>query len=186
MSAVRDFRNVALAVGWRTLHNVLHNPSLLIPGLMFPLLNFVAFAGGLSRLRHIPGFDYPPGYAGFQFCFVLLQSAAFGGVFTGFGIARDFEYGFSRRLMLARLRGAAGSSPATRSARSIRWLITPVVVTARRVRAGHADQGLAGSTSPASTCSPSSSTSPSSSGPAASRCASSRCRPARSCRRPCS
>ena len=89
MSAVRDFRNVALAVGWRTLHNVLHNPSLLIPGLMFPLLNFIAFAGGLSRLRHIPGFDYPPGYAGFQFCFVLLQSAAFGGVFTGFGIARD-------------------------------------------------------------------------------------------------
>ena len=65
--------------------------------MIFPLLNFIAFAGGLSRLRHIPGFDYAPGYAGFQFCFVLLQSAAFGGVFTGFGIARDFEYGFSRR-----------------------------------------------------------------------------------------
>ena len=104
MRAVRDFRNVAFAVGWRTIHNVLHNPSLLIPGMVFPLLNFVAFAGGLSRLRHIPGFDYPPGYAGFQFCFVLLQSAAFGGVFTGFGIARDFEYGFSRRLMLASTR----------------------------------------------------------------------------------
>ena len=98
---IRDFRNVALGVGWRTLHNVLHNPSLLIPGIVFPLLNFVAFYGGLSRLRHLSGFDYAPGYAGFQFCFVLLQSAAFGGVFTGFGIARDFEYGFSRRLMLA-------------------------------------------------------------------------------------
>jgi ABC-2 type transport system permease protein len=33
--------------------------------------------------------------------FVLLQSAAFGGVFTGFGIARDFERGFARRLMIA-------------------------------------------------------------------------------------
>ena len=91
MSAVRDFRNVALAVGWRTLHNVLHNPSLLIPGLMFPLLNFIAFAGGLSRLRHIPGFDYPPGYAGFQFCFVLLQSGALGGGVTRVGVARAVE-----------------------------------------------------------------------------------------------
>ena len=33
--------------------------------------------------------------------FVLLQSAAFAGVFTGFGIARDFETGFARRLLLA-------------------------------------------------------------------------------------
>jgi ABC-2 type transport system permease protein len=33
--------------------------------------------------------------------FVLLQSAAFGGVFTGFGIARDFESGFARRFLLA-------------------------------------------------------------------------------------
>ena len=33
--------------------------------------------------------------------FVLCQSAAFGGVFTGFGIARDFETGFVRRLLLA-------------------------------------------------------------------------------------
>jgi hypothetical protein len=33
----RDFRNAAFAVGWRTIHNVFHNPSLLFPGLMFPL-----------------------------------------------------------------------------------------------------------------------------------------------------
>ena len=80
---------------------------------MFPLLNFAAFAGGLSRLRHLAGFDYAPGYAGFQFFFVLLQSAAFGGVFTGFGIARDFEYGFSRRLLLA-------AAPAQRDHRRLR------------------------------------------------------------------
>ena len=49
----------------------------------------------------MPGFDYEPGYTAFQFVFVLLQSAAFGGVFTGFGIARDFESGFARRLLLA-------------------------------------------------------------------------------------
>ena len=49
----------------------------------------------------MPGFDFPSGYTAFQFVFVLLQAAAFGGVFTGFGIASDFENGFSRRLMLA-------------------------------------------------------------------------------------
>ena len=41
-----------------------------------------------------------PGYTSFQFVFVFLQSAAFGGVFTGFAVARDFESGFARRLLL--------------------------------------------------------------------------------------
>ena len=92
---------VARGVAWRTLHNVFTNPSLLLPSLIFPLFFFVAFAGGLSRVGDIPGFDFPPGYTAFQFVFVLMQSAAFGGVFTGFGIARDFESGFARRLLLA-------------------------------------------------------------------------------------
>jgi ABC-2 type transport system permease protein len=142
VTAVRDFRHVALAVGWRTIHNVLHNPSLLIPGMVFPLLNFLAFAGGLSRLRHIPGFDYPPGYAGFQFCFVLLQSAAFGGVFTGFGIARDFEYGFSRRLMLAAPR-RSGVIAGYGIGALARWLITSVAVTAVALIAGMRIKGSA-------------------------------------------
>ncbi len=132
---IRDFRNVALGVGWRTLHNVLHNPSLLIPGIVFPLLNFIAFYGGLSRLRHLSGFDYAPGYAGFQFCFVLLQSAAFGGVFTGFGIARDFEYGFSRRLMLASPR-RSGLIAGYAIGALIRWLITASILTAVAFIAG--------------------------------------------------
>ena len=93
--------SVARGVAWRTLHNVLTNPSLLLPSLIFPLFFFTAFAGGLSSIRHVPGFHYPAGYTAFQFSFVLLQSAAFGGVFTGFGIARDFESGFARRLLLA-------------------------------------------------------------------------------------
>src|SRR4051812_30168840 len=99
---------VARGVAWRTLHNVLTNPSLLIPSLVFPLFFFTAFAGGLSNIRHVPGFDFPSGYTAFQFVFVLLQSAAFGGVFTGFGIARDFESGFARRLLLAAPHPAGG------------------------------------------------------------------------------
>jgi ABC-2 type transport system permease protein len=131
----RDFRNAAFAVGWRTIHNVFHNPSLLFPGLMFPLLNFAAFAGGLSRLRHLEGFDYAPGYAGFQFSFVLIQSAAFGGVFTGFGIARDFEYGFSRRLMLAAAR-RSGIIAGYAIGALVRWILTAVIVTGVAVLAG--------------------------------------------------
>ena len=119
---------VAQGVAWRTLHNVVTNPSLLLPSLIFPLFFFTAFAGGLSRISDVPGFDYPNGYTAFQFVFVLLQSAVFGGVFTGFGIARDFENGFARRLLLAapnRLGIVLGYALAATG----RWLITASFLT---------------------------------------------------------
>jgi ABC-type multidrug transport system permease subunit len=100
-------RSVALAVAWRNLHNFLTNPALLVPALLFPLFFFAAFAGGLSRVSEAPSFDYSAGYTAFQFGFVLMQASAFGGVFTGFGMARDFETGFGRRLMLAAPRRGA-------------------------------------------------------------------------------
>ena len=86
---------------WRSTHNFLTNPAFILPSLIFPLFFFTAFAGGLSSVGDVPGFDYAPGYTAFQYCFVLLQASAFGGVFTGFGIASDFENGFARRLLLA-------------------------------------------------------------------------------------
>jgi ABC-2 type transport system permease protein len=95
------FRAIAGAVGWRSIHNFFTNPALLVPALIFPFFFFAAFAGGLSAVGDVPGFDFPSGYTAFQYVFVLLQSAAFGGVFTGFGIARDFETGFARRFLLA-------------------------------------------------------------------------------------
>ena len=70
---VSSFTSVARGVAWRTLHNVFTTPSLLLPSLMFPLLNFTAFAGGLSSLTQVQDFDYPPGYTAFQFVFILLQ-----------------------------------------------------------------------------------------------------------------
>jgi ABC-2 type transport system permease protein len=91
---------VARAVGWRNVHNWFTNPALIIPSLMFPLFFFTAFAGGLSRVQSIPGFDYEAGYTTWIYGFVLLQASTFGGVFTGFSVARDFESGFARRLML--------------------------------------------------------------------------------------
>jgi ABC-2 type transport system permease protein len=97
---MRRFADVAGAVAWRSIHKFTTNPSLLLPSIVFPLFFFTAFAGGLSSVGDVPGFDFPSGYTAFQFVFVLLQASAFGGVFTGFGIAGDFEQGFARRLML--------------------------------------------------------------------------------------
>jgi ABC-2 type transport system permease protein len=104
---MREFRSVAVAVAWRNLHNFFGKPALLVPALLFPLFFFTAFAGGLSSIAQAPGFEYPSGYTTFQFGFVLLQASAFGGVFTGFAIARDFESGFGRRMMLAAPRRSA-------------------------------------------------------------------------------
>jgi ABC-2 type transport system permease protein len=132
---MRATLSVALAVGWRMLHKNFTTPSLLLPGLAFPLFFFTAFAGGLSRVNDVPGFDFPVGYTAFQFVFVLLQSAAFAGVFTGFGIVGDFESGFARRLMIAApdrrgiLLGYAIGALG-------RWTFTATVLTAVALAAG--------------------------------------------------
>jgi ABC-2 type transport system permease protein len=126
---------VARGVAWRMLHNVFTNPSLLIPSLVFPLFFFTAFAGGLSRVENAPGFDFPSGYTAFQFVFVLIQSAAFGGVFTGFGIARDFESGFARRLLLA-APNRTGIVLGYAAAAVVRWIATATVLTVVALIAG--------------------------------------------------
>jgi ABC-2 type transport system permease protein len=101
MSTVARTRAVALSVAWRSIHNAFTNPAILLPSIMFPLFFFVAFAGGLSGVQNVPNFNFKSGYTSFQFAFVCVQAAAFGGVFTGFAIAADFEFGFARRLLLA-------------------------------------------------------------------------------------
>ena len=103
--APRDARGrllgVARAVAWRSLKTFYSNPALFMPSLLFPLMFFVAFTGGLSKIGDLPGFDYPKGYATFQWCFTFLQSSGFAGAFLGFGVARDFDTKFMRRIMLA-------------------------------------------------------------------------------------
>jgi len=125
---VKEVLDVARGVAWRVLHRMYTSPSIFLPTIIFPLFFFTAFAGGLSRVRHIPGFDFRSGYTAFQFVFVLLQSAAFSGVFTGFGIARDFESGFMRRLMLA-APNRSGIVLGYLLSTIARWLVTITVVT---------------------------------------------------------
>ena len=124
---MRAFVAVARAVAWRGIHNAFTTPSILVPSLIFPLFFFTAFAGGLSRISDVPGFDYPAGYTAFQFVFVFLQSAAFGGIFSGFGIARDFESGFARRLLLAAPR-RTGIIAGYALVALVRWAATASVV----------------------------------------------------------
>ena len=127
--------DVALGLAYRQTTVLLKNPSLFLPPMLFPLMNLVAFAGGLSRLRHVPGFAFTGGYTAFVFVFVLLQSAAFGGVFTGFGIARDFERGFAKRLLVS-APYRTGIILGYGLGALIRWLMIAIVLTIVALIAG--------------------------------------------------
>ena len=100
MSRRSRYLAVARTVAVRHLRMAVRRPGLILPALVFPLFFYMAFAGGLSAVHDLPGFDYYS-YNAFQFVFVLIQSAVFGGVFIGFSIAADFDSGFTRRLFLA-------------------------------------------------------------------------------------
>jgi ABC-2 type transport system permease protein len=132
---MKRFLNVTQAVAWRSIHNTVVNPAILVPSIIFPLFFLIAFAGGLSRISHVPHFNYPPGYTAFQFVFVFLQSASFGGVFTGFAVARDFDSGFAQRLLLSAPR-RSGIIAGYVIGALLRWAITGTVVTIAALIAG--------------------------------------------------
>ena len=126
------FSQAATAIAWRHLRVMISKPSVIVPSLLMPLFFFTAFAGGLSAVSSAPGFDYP-NYTTFQFVFVLMQSAVFGGVFTGFSIAADFEYGFARRLLLAAHRRSAivaGYAITALIRMALTWTVVTVVALA--------------------------------------------------------
>jgi ABC-2 type transport system permease protein len=129
------FFYVARGVAWRSIHNTVVNPAILVPSIVFPLFFLIAFAGGLSRISDIPNFHYAAGYTAFQFVFVFLQSAAFGGVFTGFAVARDFDSGFARRLLLSAPR-RSGIIAGYAIGALLRWMLTGTVVTIAALIAG--------------------------------------------------
>lgn len=126
---------VARAVAGRSLRHAFTNPALAIPSIIFPVFFLVAFAGGLQKVGDVPGFNFPAGYTAFQFVFVFLQSAAFGGIFTGFGVAADWESGFVRRILL----GAPQRSGILLGyvfAAFVRWLASSAVIWVGALIAG--------------------------------------------------
>jgi ABC-2 type transport system permease protein len=137
---------VARTVAWRNLRSVIRSPALILPPLVFPLFFYMAFAGGLSAVGELPGFDYYD-YNAFQFVFVLLQSAAFGGVFIGFSIAADFDSGLTRRLFLAahdRSAVLAGYGVAAVIRTALVWAMVFAVALATGMEVGGGGVELAG------------------------------------------
>lgn len=126
---------VAFAVARRGVKNYFTNPAVLLPSLAFPLFFLAAFAGGLSRVADIPDFDYAAGYTAFQYVWILLQSVALGGAFTGFAIARDFETGFATRFLLA-ARRRGGIILGYLLVSLVRVAVTVAVVTAAALLSG--------------------------------------------------
>ena len=137
-SATR-FVRASTSIAWRSLRVMIAKPSLFLPSLIFPLFFFAAFAGGLSAVDQAPNFNYPS-YTTFQYIFVLMQSAIFGGVFTGFSIAADFEFGFARRMLLATRNRSALVAGYVLTA-LVRALLVWAVVTVVAVGAGAEIEG---------------------------------------------
>jgi ABC-2 type transport system permease protein len=146
VSRRRRYLSVVRTVAWRNLHSIVRRPALLLPPLVFPLFFYMAFAGGLSAVGDLPGFNYY-NYDAFQFVFVLLQSAAFGGVFIGFAIGADFDAGFTRRLFLGapnRSAVIAGFGVAGFIRAILVWVVVFVIALATGMRVGGDGIDLAG------------------------------------------
>ncbi len=133
-SRAGGFFAVAGAVAWRQIYKYFTNPAFLAPA-FFPIFFFVAFAGGLTRVGDVPGFDYSGGYIAFQYVWALLQAVAMGGAFTGFSIAGDFENGFASRLLLA-ASNRYGIVLGYTVASLVRVTVTGVLVTALALLVG--------------------------------------------------
>jgi ABC-2 type transport system permease protein len=126
---------VARAVALRTVRNTFRGPGGVIPSVVPPLFFLAAFSGGLSALAEVPHFDYAAGYTSFVYAFAFLQSATLAGVFTGFGIATDFDSGLARRL-LASAPARGGIVVGYVIAALVRWAVAATVVTVAALGAG--------------------------------------------------
>jgi ABC-2 type transport system permease protein len=81
-------------------------PSTFFPSLIMPIFLTISFAGAFSGIVNLPGFPAETALSWF-IPMTTIQGAAFAGVTSGMGMARDFESGFYDRFL---------ASPASRGA----------------------------------------------------------------------
>jgi ABC-2 type transport system permease protein len=98
--------SVAWAITGRSLKLIPRLPATFIPSLVMPVFLTLAFSGQFSGLVNLPGFPAEKIIDWF-IPMTTIQGAAFAGITTGMGVARDLENGFYDRLLL---------SPASRNA----------------------------------------------------------------------
>lgn len=92
--------NVARGMAARSLILIPRVPSTFYPSLIMPVFLLITFTGQFSGLTLLPGFPTDKIINWFV-PMTMLQGAAFAGVTTGMGVARDLENGFFDRLLLS-------------------------------------------------------------------------------------
>jgi ABC-2 type transport system permease protein len=97
---------VTAKLAGRSLMLIPRVPSTFIPSLVFPIVLVVSFSGAFSALVRLPGFPVPK-MIDWMLPMAIVQGAAFAGITTGLGVARDLEGGFFDRLRLAPVRPTA-------------------------------------------------------------------------------
>jgi len=91
---------VTLGLAGRSLRLIPRVPSTFIPSLIMPIFLTVAFAGAFSGLVFLPGFPADKIIDWF-IPMTTVQGAAFAGITTGMGVARDLENGFYDRFLVS-------------------------------------------------------------------------------------
>lgn len=94
------------AIAARSLKLIPRLPSTFIPSLVMPVFLTIAFSGQFSGVTNLSGFPAEK-MIDWIVPMTIIQGAAFAGLTTGMGVARDLENGFYDRLLL---------SPASRNA----------------------------------------------------------------------
>lgn len=97
---------VARAIATRSLKLIPRLPATFIPSLVMPIFLTIAFAGAFEGIVGLPGFPTDK-ILNWFIPMTICQGAAFAGITTGLGVARDLETGFYDRLL---------SAPASRGA----------------------------------------------------------------------
>lgn len=95
-SAVR----IALGLAGRSIRLIPRVPSTFVPSLVFPIFITISFSGAFDAVTRLPGFPTDK-MINWVLPMAIVQGAAFAGVTTGMGVARDIENGFYDRLLLA-------------------------------------------------------------------------------------
>lgn len=89
---------ITWAVAKRSLMLIPRTPSTFFPSLIMPVFLTISFAGAFSGIVAMPDFPAETALAWF-IPMTTIQGAAFAGVTTGMGVARDFETGFYDRFL---------------------------------------------------------------------------------------
>lgn len=89
---------IAWGIALRSLRLIPRIPSTFVPSLVMPVFLTISFAGAFSGLVLLPGFPADKIIDWFV-PMTIVQGAAFAGITTGMGAARDLQNGFFDRLL---------------------------------------------------------------------------------------